>query len=517
MTKRYKSLEIKNTAQDARERRERVVKKIATLGQLSDGIQHSPAAVKLSNPAFNDELPFPYVGKILPQRFHANDQCNWFYTGREKFMELLDMVKNVQQDRRYRTLWLYGSRGYGKSHLLAALVCYLAATENERVVYLPDCRECLSCPVSYIRTAMLFAWANDDDKQLEIMGINTTEMIADFFEANEKVIFVIDQYDAFDLSDTGQSRLLDKKKEDLLNFLDGIRASGNAVISSSANYRHYLETKHQQASQKTLCVYGGLTEVSLSKDDWCIEDNLTIILEEMKEWWKRIKADLGKYTKDEIEDLTGCIPLLLESCIVDGKFNLEVGDMKQVWDDAAKFVMKIKKGNNLEWDQYMHLPWTATNFYSYCDYVDACIRRRTVPAGTSASLIDHRYFYSEESEGNYTCGIAREAVARQLWKYGRNRFGVTKRLQSLEEYVGNQSVTGFFIEHAVLQTISTHGPKEIGIVNSPPPIIIFEGFPDFKDTEDPILYVPSSYFYPAIDGVILQLDHSKREAYMFPI
>jgi hypothetical protein len=94
---------------------------------------------------------------------------------------------------------------------------------------------------------------------------------------------------------------------------------------------------------------------------------------------------------------------------------------------------------------------------------------------------------------------------------------VTERLQSLEEYVGNQSVTGFFIEHAVLQTISTHGLKEIGIVNSPPPIITFEGFPDFKDTEDPILYVPSSYFYPAIDGVILQLDHSKREAYMFPI
>jgi hypothetical protein len=99
--------------------------------------------------------------------------------------------------------------------------------------------------------------------------------------------------------------------------------------------------------------------------------------------------------------------------------------MKQVWDDAAKFVMKIEKGNNSDWNQYMHLPLnfrTATNFYSYCNYVDACIRRRTVPAGTSASLIDHRYFYSNEFEGNYTCGIVREAVARQLWKYGHNRF-----------------------------------------------------------------------------------------------
>ena len=240
----------------------------------------------------------------------------------------------------------------------------------------------------------------------------------------------------------------------------------------------------------------------------------------MKEWWKRIKADLGKYTKAKIEDLTGCIPLLLESCIVDGKFNLEVGEMKQVWDDAAKFVMKIEKGNNSDWNQYMYLPLkfrTATNFYSYCNYVNACIRRLTVPAGTSASLIDHRYFYSKEFEGNYTCGIAREAVARQLWKCGHNRFGVTERLQSLENYVGNQSVTGFFIEHAVLQTISSNGLKEIGIVNSPPPIITFEGFPDFKDTEDPILYVTSGYCYPAVDGVILQLEHSKREAYMFPI
>jgi hypothetical protein len=64
---------------------------------------------------------------------------------------------------------------------------------------------------------------------------------------------------------------------------------------------------------------------------------------------------------------------------------------------------------------------------------------------------------------------------------------------------------------------STHGLKEIGIVNPPPPIISFEGFQDFKDTEDPILYVPSSYYYPAIDGLIFQLDHLKREAYMFPI
>jgi hypothetical protein len=58
----------------------------------------------------------------------------------------------------------------------------------------------------------------------------------------------------------------------------------------------------------------------------------------MKYWWERTEARLGKYSKDEIEDLTGCIPLLLKSCIVDKEFNLEVKAMKQVWDQASKFV-----------------------------------------------------------------------------------------------------------------------------------------------------------------------------------
>src|SRR5256885_5854596 len=92
----------------------------------------------------------------------------------------------------------------------------------------------------------------------------------------------------------------------------------------------------------------------------------------------------------------------------------------------------------------------------YYKYVDACIRRMPVPAGVRPELIDHRYFYEVGNVGSYACGIARSAVASQLRLHGRNRFGNTA-LQSLNDYINNESVVGFFIEQVILQTIESRG------------------------------------------------------------
>ena len=79
-------------------------------------------------------------------------------------------------------------------------------------------------------------------------------------------------------------------------------------------------------------------------------------------------------------------------------------------------------------------------------------------------LIDHRYFYAVrrptssttlEEVGNYACGIARDAVVKQLRKYGMNKFGDKDFLKALDEFIDNASVTGFFIEESVLSTISS--------------------------------------------------------------
>jgi len=40
----------------------------------------------------------------------------------------------------------------------------------------------------------------------------------------------------------------------------------------------------------------------------------------MKHWWAwNHEIELGDYTKNNIEDLTGCIPLFLKNCVVKGE------------------------------------------------------------------------------------------------------------------------------------------------------------------------------------------------------
>jgi chromosomal replication initiation ATPase DnaA len=121
---------------------------------------------------------------------------NWQYVGRTKFKELLQELKKVQGSDSYSTVWLYGTQGYGKSHLLAALVCYLIA-QDERVVCISDFQALLhEDPVRYLQTIMLFAWADDIATQKIIMTLNTLKEIKKFFKSRKNVIFVIDQMDA---------------------------------------------------------------------------------------------------------------------------------------------------------------------------------------------------------------------------------------------------------------------------------------------------------------------------------
>src|SRR2546421_318826 len=117
----------------------------------------------------------------------------------------------------------------------------------------------------------------------------------------------------------------------------------------------------------------------------------------MKQWWKRNKRNiaLGDYTEAEVEDFTGCIPLLLDMCVVNGKIDLHVQAMKSVWEEAASFVSNIKE-ITLEETRERYSPFFSfkplLTSRRYCRYVDACIQHRPVPVGMRADLIDHRYF-----------------------------------------------------------------------------------------------------------------------------
>jgi hypothetical protein len=214
-----------------------------------------PRAVdRLSNPKCHYNLPFPFVFAVVPSRFKAIGAW-WPYMGRTKFKELLEALKEVRKSSVRNVLWLYGTQGYGKSHLLAALVCYLAA-QDERVVYIPDCRTWIKDPVGCIRAAMLFAWADDVTAQEDIMTLDTMRKVETFFSRQEDVIVVSDQLNGFEESDG---------PNELYNRLQCFTLNHTAVFSSSANYREYLIRSKKQTSDYLLSVYGGLDRVSHRK------------------------------------------------------------------------------------------------------------------------------------------------------------------------------------------------------------------------------------------------------------
>ena len=271
-----------DVAKRASEQRELVVKKIIAIDQdaarpSNAAVQPSGAAVelsgavaKLSSPTFDVKFPFPFVGYVVPRRFKVEhgDERYWFYVGRERFTELLDSFRILQQKRDHSVLWVYGTKGYGKSHLLAALVCYLVA-RKERVVYIPDCWKCIDNPVGYVRAAMLFAWADDPTIQDEIITLNTQEMIYRFFQRRKKSIFVIDQMNAFGKSDNGEYKDGGLWKE-TYKWLTRCRAGHPAVLSTSANYQTYLyqlslRRTMNGTNEDTMYVYSGFTTVSLQK------------------------------------------------------------------------------------------------------------------------------------------------------------------------------------------------------------------------------------------------------------
>ena len=219
----------------------------------------SGAIDQFSDPKFNDTLAFPFVGFEVPTRFKVDNEAdgNWLYLGRTRFKELFQTLNEVRNSGNHSTLWLYGTQGYGKSHMLAALVCYLAA-RGERVIYIPTCQTLLQDPVSYVRAAMLFTWADDDVATSEIINLNDQEEITAFLRSQTNVIFVIDQMNALKIDSSTE----EIKGQNIFDWIMRFTFGKKSVFSCSANYSTYLERSNKENQDRVLRVYGGLSRVS---------------------------------------------------------------------------------------------------------------------------------------------------------------------------------------------------------------------------------------------------------------
>ncbi|KIX06463.1 uncharacterized protein Z518_04439 [Rhinocladiella mackenziei CBS 650.93] len=459
----YKEIKIQWTI-EANKRRKAIRDMITQMNdspdQHSNSVDPLPGAVdKLSDPTLNHTLDFPFSHHIPPRfRGPGRAQAKWSYMGRTMFKDLLNEVREVRKSRVYRRIWLYGNEGFGKSHLLAALVCYLAA-QDERVVYLPNCWELLEYHVHYVKLAMLFAWADDFATQKKIMALYTEDEIQESFRLQKNVIFVVDEMNAF-----------------------------KAKIGTCANSTDDLEEINSQTLNRVVRVYGGFTKASST---------------EMEQWWKQHKdIKMGGYSRYKVEDVTGCIPLLLKQCVVNGVIDMTPRKWSGIYNESMVFAQRI-------WTTATVLDWKW-----YCAYTRACIRNRPVPPKWTEhiELVDHRFFYQDNFDiGRYTCGLVRDAVANQLLELDIT-FNDIGSLASLRDFIYNRSVLKFMVEYAILESIQSKGLKVCDGSDRGMGLRFFrnEYYIRFDMLNTPVLYRPERTDYKTIDGMIISVKTKRR-------
>jgi hypothetical protein len=216
-----------------------------------------------SNPETFISLPFPFLGDDKPvDRFFIRDG-NFQYMGRNAFDDVLNIINNLVLGDGYKKFFIYGTMGYGKSHILATIVCFLFRT-GKRVVYLPDCRELAMNTVDYVKSALYLTFESNIDKISEINNCETLDEIANFCKKeSEPLYIVVDQLNALD--GHNNTEISGATKQRTIEFLSQITSKHYYIKSSSANNMSALHLNLKQPNERKIELYKGLNKVNLNK------------------------------------------------------------------------------------------------------------------------------------------------------------------------------------------------------------------------------------------------------------
>ena len=158
----------------------------------------------------------------------------------------------------------------------------------------------------------------------------------------------------------------------------------------------------------------------------------------------------------------------------------------------------------------------------------ACVAHGAVPNNMSLNAIDQRYSFEEtvmgERIGSYTCGAAREAIAKWLCQYG----GIPKNFQEILEplrwLLYNQSAAEFFVKRAAMAVIGGQGLRIGKNVIPRMDVVPYSGdFPDISAQAtggSPKLYFPLKPDL-GIDGIIVRVNNrvglEGKQCRLFPL
>ncbi|RUS24678.1 hypothetical protein BC938DRAFT_473241, partial [Jimgerdemannia flammicorona] len=209
-------------------------------------------AEEYSNPTNILRLPFPFPGFEKPtDRFAINDG-SFEYMGREEFAQVLREIENLKGRVGYIKLFIFGSIGYGKSHILAAMVCLLLQ-QGKRVVFLPDCRPMAMFFSEYLKSALLLTFADSVYYQKKIYNCMSVNDIVSFSLelAKEQIhlYFIVDQFNALDNDENDNERITNEDKS-VKGDLGRIAYNHFYIMSASANCKSALHVEQKQMNER---------------------------------------------------------------------------------------------------------------------------------------------------------------------------------------------------------------------------------------------------------------------------
>jgi hypothetical protein len=186
--------------------------------------------------------------------------------GRRRFLQLWQHVLSLNLGAGPSDLYVRGTMGYGKSHILAALACLLRRQGN-CVIYMPDCRQMLVNPVLYIKSALLCAFSDprSSTKRDTIRSLSSYDEILGFCRGLEesKIYIIADQINALEEEDRNTDNIPNTDKSSLSSFLRRLSVGSISITSASATYRTAMYMAKKQTGEVKMQLMGGMSTVSL--------------------------------------------------------------------------------------------------------------------------------------------------------------------------------------------------------------------------------------------------------------
>jgi hypothetical protein len=226
---------------------------------IHEAIKAMPDGLDLSNPTTFRRLPFPSLHPMPFQRFDTkkiNGIHQFDYMGRSKFRELQNRAKGKHFLDVSESIYVSGTSGSGKSHLLAAFVCHLIR-EGKRVFYLPDCSTSLLLdPARAIWTALRFAFY--DSAALGTIGHDDVNALINLMSNHRDLDIIVDQVNALEITENDSCKAT---KVLALRWLRAMRFKHRYIFSATANENSNREVDRKQSGITVFRMLGGMNKV----------------------------------------------------------------------------------------------------------------------------------------------------------------------------------------------------------------------------------------------------------------